>query len=54
MLSPQTYKTYCDGLKLRILPSLRNIKLEYIKPMHLITLADQSKNNNYKDGKEGN
>ncbi|PGS03258.1 site-specific integrase [Bacillus pseudomycoides] len=52
-LSPQTYETYCSHLKLRILPALGNMKLEDIKPMHLITLADQLKNDTRKDGKEG-
>ncbi|MCU5681280.1 site-specific integrase [Bacillus wiedmannii] len=52
-LSPQTYETYCGHLKLRILPSLGNMKLEDIKPMHLITFADQLKSDTRKDGKEG-
>ncbi|PFK19289.1 tyrosine-type recombinase/integrase [Bacillus cereus] len=53
-LSPQAYETYCYHLKLRILPTLGNMKLEDIKPMHLITFADNLKNSSRKDGKEGN
>ncbi|MDA2626998.1 hypothetical protein PDQ36_27865 [Bacillus cereus] len=48
-LSPQIYETYCSHLKLRILPSLGNMELEDIKPMHLMTLAHQLKSVNCKD-----
>lgn len=53
-LSPKTLETYDLHLKNRILPAFGHMRLDEIKPIHIVSFLDElEKGSSRKDGKEG-
>lgn len=52
-LGTATLENYMQHLNKRVIPYIGHLKLEDIKPMHLVDLMDSLTNGERKDGKEG-
>lgn len=49
-LAPKTLSNYREALKLRILPALGHLRLDAIKPMHLLSFIDNIQEEGIKKG----